>query len=177
MCVKVPSLAGWDLSSTEGGHLMRSLLDIKRAALDNFMKHADSVRQRRVDRREEARRASVVVDGEPSDVTLETIRRQRDDAVAVEVAEMIAEQALAALSIPSTPVQALPSTPSASVRHTRQAPRRRPLRERNASDCNRRDGGAGITPNSSAALLFTPTSTRGRVRTLTTKGKENYRQV
>lgn len=179
MCLKVPSLANWDLRTTECRQLMCGLLDIKRAALDNFMKHSDSVRQRRVDRLEEARQASLTVDSgsSSSDVTLESIRRQRDDEVAVEVAEMSAEQAQATPPIPPTPAQA--SSP-APVRHMRQTPRRRPLQERSASEYNRlqpADSDVDATPKSNAALTFTPTTARGRTRTLTKKGKENYRQV
>lgn len=182
MCVKVPSLASWDLRNTEYRLLMCALPDIKRTALDDFMKYSESIRQRREDRHKNQSRDDSRAGGESQSsesMTLEDLRRQRDDEVAIQVAEEVAVQAAA---VPSNLTASIPGLLSTSHRTCRiaQTPKRRsPLRECGASRVNKRlrqaDTALDATPKpTTATLSFTPLSSRGRIRTLTPKGQENY---
>jgi len=181
MCVKVPLLRSWDLRNTECGELMRALPNVKRAALDDFMKYSESTRRLREDRRRDQLQDDREVGCEAqSAVAFKNICQQRDNEVAAQVAEEVSRQAAVVLSgqATSSTVPTPPSPSSCSV----QTPKRRriPLQACSASSVNKRrrqlDTAVDALPKSSAAALsFTPLSSRGRIRTLTPKGQENYR--
>jgi hypothetical protein len=159
MCEKVPLLASWDPRDTECSILMLALVEIKRMALINFVEYSDSVRQRRDSRRAVLQQAGDVASSNPvpTGIPLDVLCRQRDNEVALEVAERVADYT----QVPCS------STTGSSIR----TPKRRPLQERDVNEANKKQR----TPRlETSTLTFTPTSSRGRKRTLTSKGQENY---
>jgi superfamily II DNA/RNA helicase len=171
-CVKVPLLADWEWRETECDTLMQALSNIKKGALQDFMERQ---RPRASDREQASARVATPV-LENSSLPLLVARQERDNTVAMEVAER-AEQST------GTP-------PVLSTQHPQRRPL--PLQEQTPSQVNKRprrvalsparkqlsrlDSAVDTTPKTQRPVLsFTSQSSRGRLRRLTSKGQENYK--
>ncbi|KAF2024852.1 hypothetical protein EK21DRAFT_117368 [Setomelanomma holmii] len=181
MCVEVTALADWDLRATESGRLMGVLPGLKDAALKQFVERP----QRR--RRRTSESLNLLPEQTPVQSSTQA-RTERDNQVAIEAASVLSQSLtdesvilVASTPLPQPSAVAHPlgreHTPMLKATPTRQTtPVRRVLRERAPSSINRqsrRTQGRDTTPK--PQLQVVPTSSRGRVRTLTAKGLENYR--
>lgn len=183
LCVKVPLLAEWEWRDAECDILMQALYSIKREALQDFM-------ERRCQRTQHKDKVSASISAETpmlesSPSSLVVVRRERDNAVAMEVAAH-AEQTTSPADSAIDTVDATPPVLSNSNRRPRRL-----LQEQTPSQVNKRVAAAAPSPVNKrlrtaedtvnatpkvqrTVLTFTPRSSRGRVRTLTSKGQENY---
>ena len=82
-CVKVPLLADWEWRETECDTLMQALSNIKKGALQDFMKRQ---RPRASDREQASARVATPV-LENSSLPLLVVRQERENMVAMEVAK------------------------------------------------------------------------------------------
>lgn len=178
MCRNVPLLGCWDLRDAECGQLMDALSGIKRTALGKFVMHSEAARKRREDRKKAADNKIGSASQPVEPMALESLHRERDNEVATQVAEEIAEKT-ATVVASDTAAENMLSAPNRQQHRIKETTRRRPLRERIASSANntlrRGNAAAAASKSSTETLSFITFSSRGRLRTLTSKGKENYR--